>query len=109
MSSVVNDETLNTIRKFADSILLSCEDAYAFVDAVDAVLDLVERLPKTADGVYVLIGYDSVWLDDRSVWLGPGEIEDWDDNEWLVYIFDKTISECYSTREAAEAARASDG
>lgn len=67
---------------------------------------IVDRLPKTADGVHVIPHRDYV-CDASGARIFLDDLEYWeDDDEWYVYHFEKHVSELYSTRAAAEAALA---
>lgn len=77
--------------------------AKARIEAMEAV---VEKLPLTKDGVRVVPGVDNVW---RITWRG--DIEQCEIEirqpyaECEYYFVDPTeVPNCYSTREAAEAA-----
>lgn len=63
---------------------------------------IVDRLPKTADGVLVVPGIDRVWHPD---FQGTGTPRDNRFAYWSCY--NRDIGTCYSTREAAEKARSS--
>ena len=81
-------------------------------DEIARLQAIVERLPKTRDGVPVVPGSSRVWRinkhgeSEESVnWIGWGATFMSDSNDspyWPTWSPDK----CYSTREAAEAAMA---
>ena len=85
----------------------------AMVERLQAIVD---RLPKTKDGVYVVPGEDTVWAcgffgaTGRLVPCAEAreyEISLYDlgpENE-LEYVMSDQVGKCYSTRAAAEAAR----
>jgi hypothetical protein len=68
--------------------------------------EIVERLPKTADGVAVVPGMDL--YEARDI-FGETEIRKVDSVATTTFPDVVIIEECYSTREAAEAAREGGG
>jgi len=85
-----------------------CEAQIAALTAANAKLQaIVDKLPKTADGVAVMPGM-KIWLDDSdgpvervdtAICTTPGPQVHWYEPIW---------SQCYSTRAAAEAAKEKD-
>lgn len=74
----------------------------------DRLWAMVDKLPKTADRVPVVPGMDTVWIDTHTV--GLRQSNDIDRNGWASFgdkhgcCRSRRTTECYSTREAAEAA-----
>jgi len=69
---------------------------------------IVERLPKTADGVYVIPGEDTVWkwFADLKKWIEcEVEIPQPYNEAAYEYVSPQGVGECYSTRAAAIAAK----
>jgi len=82
--------------------------AVQLADEVERLRAIVDKLPKTADGVPVVPGmtlWDSIWLgrpfgvQQLSVFCPNASRSEWMCNEGEV-----DVSQCYSTRAAAEAA-----
>jgi hypothetical protein len=67
---------------------------------IERLRAIVDRLPKTKDGVPIIPCVDSVWHPD---FTGSGTAKECGRAYWACYM--RKIDECYSTREAAEAAR----
>jgi hypothetical protein len=81
---------------------------------VQELESIVERLPKTADGVYVVRGVGKVWHPDDESEEPFGFTPCLDEyhsevGDWYEYSVDDYISKCYSTREAALASRQTQG
>lgn len=106
-------------RKLADGDSLCCgwaeaydQDIPALIEEVRRLRAIVDKLPKTADGVTVVPG-DVVWMlamhggvegqpAELAVWETEVIDQDTDSREQTVC---HSIAGCYSTSEAAEAAK----
>ena len=119
MEEPMSDEELAEVREFltlptSQSAYLACTVTdiriHRLLARLDALQALVDKLPKTADGVPVVDGDElyhpsvgdnsmfGVHAETKAYWIwnsGPNEGSHWTD----------TISSCYSTREAALAAK----
>jgi len=88
--------SIRHLQKQIDQYEIDLKDAW---DENDRLAAIVERLPKTADGVIVFHG-DKVW--------SPHHLDHWDYNHVTFNAFGDdgatSISRCYTTREAAKAA-----
>lgn len=81
-----------------------CRDAIAEVARLQAIVD---KLPKTADGVVVLPGmtlYEHCWMEPFHVRELVAVSDDVKRSEWMCDDGEIDPLQCYSTREAAEAA-----
>jgi hypothetical protein len=76
-------------------------EARAEIERLHAIVD---RLSKTKDGVPIIPCVDSVWHPD---FTGSGTAKECGRAYWACYM--RKIDECYSTREAVEAARGEAG
>ena len=72
------------------------------LDELERLRAIVDKLPKTADGVPVVPGLDNVWVKN-----GPNVRPSESMTTWR--LLQVRRSYCYSTREAAEAAKQEQG
>jgi hypothetical protein len=68
----------------------------------DQLQAIVDKLPKTADGVPMVPGYDQVYLAMRG---DDGTLHSLSKTAATWRLLDLRAKDCYSTREAAEAAK----
>lgn len=117
------DGLVEDVERMADELDRLTREVAELKRERDEYREIVEKLPKTADGVPVVPG-DTVWFaaDDSQFGKGPHECEvkpfwewssdqdQWEDSEgvWCGMVeangVGKSLGDCYSTREAAEAA-----
>jgi hypothetical protein len=77
----------------------------------EQLLEIVRRLPKTADGVPIVFGGTYYYIDDENETEGQITVRDiespYRDVDWLLCSkhVDVYARMCYSNREAAEKAR----
>lgn len=71
---------------------------------VERLQGIVDKLPKTADGVSVVPGVDHVWQvlhgEMRRGWIATVAIDTWGGDKMIGI---ENVKDWYSTREAAEA------
>ena len=102
----VTKEQLETVKSIKFHHFFSGE----VVQAIRALIETVEKLPETADGVRVVPGVDTVFdpedggewaitLTDARVFVA-GWTEDSASNT-VVWNIERPVGECYSTRESA--------
>lgn len=127
-----NETTVDDVRVKNMHHLERCKEVIDSLGGLDHARRIAEALPRTADGVVVVAG-DCVWHQD---WEYPSPlqvhplnlegvpIQHWpesDDEEYVSYalyreqdtgLFEQagfSVSDCYSTQEAAEAAAKQSG
>lgn len=111
-------KSAGTIGAWAEVALEWADKAESELARLKAIVD---KLPKTADGLVVIPGRDQVFSPkgqgmEYELWWGPDSFDDERHGQWLAMdenyrsiggcsTYFPLASDCYSTREAAEAAK----
>ena len=104
--------------EFTDKIIADCKQEVC--SRVKRLRFIVDKLPKTADGVSVVPYKDNVWCEHEGVIVQSKDIL-WAELHWMTKSnekrwwarfpadgFYKVVELCYSTQEAVEAAKGSE-